>query len=723
MTDTNRFLAMFVILVIGFSSMILIRFAPSLKAQDGTPENGILFVDTVWTQAGSPYYFTGPVAVNQGVTLTIEPGTTINMNNTYLQINGTLTAIGSDSNMIQFNGGQLRFTPVSIGWNDQASTGCVVQYANLNLTSINASVGIKLDNTQLSGSVQLGDKSIISNNNFAQAVTIGNLGSFKNNQVNGSLTTSDGNTITNNNIKAGITAGDSCTISRNIVIGGIVCAGNTSVISNNNIQGGQVTGGSITDNTITSIFGTFQDMDGDTLSYYPNVYITGNVVSNNNIVNGTIKATQAVTNNVIVSGTYIGSFRVFGGWADYIENTPAISTTGSPTISGNTITGGGTYTSAFIFSSYTTLIPAIDLTSGSGKATIINNTIYSNSALAINGNCTLITNNTITGDVNGSITTISNNIIHGALNLSNGTVSVLSNGVTASISVNSTSWLIRGNNAQEIIAIQGSGYILDNNVTGSTYNGAGYLNNGTANGSGIGINIFSDATIERNIVSNKTIGIMVSNCTGTILNNTITNNGIGIAVNVTSAATKINFNNIQNNGQSVVLQQGTTINVNSTYNWWGTTELNAISQSIYDYKNDFNLGNVTFIPILTSPNPQAVPNLILPSPSPSSTPSPTPPPPSSSPSPSPSTTPNTSSTPTPPPTSQTSPTTVTPNPTPSIPEFALPAILLILALLTAFMLIKHRKTQLNNQKNNVGDITSTQPLAFQALLWLCLKRF
>jgi hypothetical protein len=696
MNDTNRFLALLVILVIGFSSMILLGFAPSLKAQDGTPENGILFVDTVWTQAGSPYYFTGPVAVNQGVTLTIEPGTTINMNNTYLQINGTLTAIGSDSNLIQFNGGQLRFTPASIGWNDQESTGCIVQYANLNLTSISASIGIKLDNSQLSSSVQLSDSSIISNNNFAQSVTTGNLCSFKNNQVNGSLTTSDGNTITNNNIQSGITAGDSCTISSNNVVGGIACTGNTSIISNNNIQGGQVTAGSITDNTITSIFSTFQDMDGDTLSYYPNVYITGNVVSNNNIVNGTIKATQAITNNVIVSGTYIGSFRVFGGWADYIENTPAISTTGSPTISGNTITGGGTYTSAFIFSSYTTLVPAIDLTSSSGTATIINNTIYSNSESAINGNCTLISNNNITGDVNGTITTISTNIVHGALNLNNGTLSILSNKVTASIYVNSTSWLIRGNDAQEIIATQGSGYILDNTVTG-TYNGLGNLNNETANGSGIGINIFGDATIERNIVSNKTIGIMISNCTGTVLNNTITNNGIAIAVNVTSTATKINFNDIQNNGQSVVLHQGTAINVNSTYNWWGTTDLNAINQSIYDYKNDFNLGNVTFIPILNSPNPHSIPNLNLPSPNPSPTPSQTPTPPPSSPSPS--TNPNTSSTPTPPPTSLTSPTTtVTSNPTPSIPEFALPAIVLTLALLTASLLIKPRKTQLNNQK-------------------------
>ena len=99
MANISRFLASFFILVIAFSSLILIGIAPSARAQNGTPENGILFADTVWTQAGSPYYFTGPVAVNQGVTLTIEPGTIINMGNTNLQVNGTST-----STYLQVNG-------------------------------------------------------------------------------------------------------------------------------------------------------------------------------------------------------------------------------------------------------------------------------------------------------------------------------------------------------------------------------------------------------------------------------------------------------------------------------------------------------------------------------------------------------------------------------------------------------------------------------------------
>jgi hypothetical protein len=45
--------------------------------------------------------------------------------------------------------------------------------------------------------------------------------------------------------------------------------------------------------------------------------------------------------------------------------------------------------------------------------------------------------------------------------------------------------------------------------------------------------------------------------------------------------------------------------VDASSNWWGTTDLLAINQSIYDFKRDFNLGVVTFTPILESPNPAA----------------------------------------------------------------------------------------------------------------------
>jgi hypothetical protein len=62
-------------------------------------------------------------------------------------------------------------------------------------------------------------------------------------------------------------------------------------------------------------------------------------------------------------------------------------------------------------------------------------------------------------------------------------------------------------------------------------------------------------------------------------------------------------NNLQGNtNYSLYLQGG---DVNATYNWWGTTNTQAINQTIYDFKYDFELGVGTFVPFLTAPNPEA----------------------------------------------------------------------------------------------------------------------
>ncbi len=57
---------------------------PVPKAQTTTTVNGILAANTTWTKTGSPYTLAGPVAVNTGVTLTIEAGASVNLNGFYL---------------------------------------------------------------------------------------------------------------------------------------------------------------------------------------------------------------------------------------------------------------------------------------------------------------------------------------------------------------------------------------------------------------------------------------------------------------------------------------------------------------------------------------------------------------------------------------------------------------------------------------------------------------
>jgi len=59
-------------------------------------------------------------------------------------------------------------------------------------------------------------------------------------------------------------------------------------------------------------------------------------------------------------------------------------------------------------------------------------------------------------------------------------------------------------------------------------------------------------------------------------------------------------NNIYGNELNVKLTGKASAQINLPNNWWGTADQSAISQIIYDYKNDFNFGTVNFTPFLTA---------------------------------------------------------------------------------------------------------------------------
>jgi len=73
---------------------------------------GIIYQDITWTVAGSPCLLTGPLAVNASVTLTIQPGVVVNLDGYYIQVNGTLVAIGTSADKIQFTNGELNFNKI-----------------------------------------------------------------------------------------------------------------------------------------------------------------------------------------------------------------------------------------------------------------------------------------------------------------------------------------------------------------------------------------------------------------------------------------------------------------------------------------------------------------------------------------------------------------------------------------------------------------------------------
>lgn len=144
---------------------------------------GIMNADTTWTKSNSPYNLTGNMAIEKGVTLTIEPGVTINLNNFYMQVNGTLIARGSRTDNIRFNGvGSIEFTASSTSWNEQTGTGCIIENANLrfgallkinraspkiNNNSIDASILIK------GGSPVITNNSVMGSSNYASIIIAG----------------------------------------------------------------------------------------------------------------------------------------------------------------------------------------------------------------------------------------------------------------------------------------------------------------------------------------------------------------------------------------------------------------------------------------------------------------------------------------------------------------------------------------------------------------------
>ncbi len=203
--------------------------------------------------------------------------------------------------------------------------------------------------------------------------------------------------------------------------------------------------------------------------------------------------------------------------------------------------------------------------------------------------------------------------------------------------------------------------------------------------------------IENNVISDSTYGIQIFSpnvgnipASLTIQNNTIIGNTVGIYVSNSYMPTIVNNNILNNlNIELATDYSGHSRGFDASNNWWGTTDQQAINQSIYDFKNDSNLGVVTFVPFLTESNPEASSNFTAMEPlseislsatptlSPSFTQSSTASPASS-----------TSKTPTP------SPTTIpTPTATPAVPEFSLLAVIpLLIGMLSVAVILGHRKT-------------------------------
>jgi hypothetical protein len=252
----------------------------------------------------------------------------------------------------------------------------------------------------------------------------------------------------------------------------------------------------------------------------------------------------------------------------------------------------------------------------------------------------VIWNCIMTGQIKaGGASTIIGNVVTGRIDVVNGSHVIYNNTVYASGLADGIDFFDSAN---------GAAVISDNVITGAWR--------------GIAVTTGSKAIIERNYIYNNSWGIVTGSSSysltagadSTILNNTLENNVGGIAV-IGKFAPSIGFNNFLNNSQFALSLTGGndgntsytwgTSNIDAIYNWWGTSNPQAINTVILDSKYNTPSGTVNYVPFLTKPNDQSMPNPRFipaaspaPSPTPTSTPSPTPYP-SSYPSPTPSQTP------------------------------------------------------------------------------------
>lgn len=487
----------------------------------------------------------------------------------------------------------------------------------------------------------------ISGSNITFGASTSGLSRFENTIINAPILGNSTVTFSNDKINNATTVGDSSLFSGCMITASLT-AGKAVTISNSDIQG-------------DISLGDFSTLTGNT--------ITGDVTTGNS---------ASITHNIISGSKYQN--QAFGGF----YYTIALTVGSQSTITGNTISGGATAVSSSVSG---------NIISGGARFTDwVGRSEDATSALTVKG-ASSVTSNAIFSNTGGyglliedGPTTVSGNSVNNSIRIA-GKAVVDGNFVIGGIQVGD----IYISAFNEIDYGSGNATVINNICSGSYYGIFSSYAGGTA-------------SIQNNLIANCTYGIkLVSNAT--IQGNTIY--GSSTAISLTGTSPLINYNNILSYGQNSVLMSSNPVNVNATYNWWGTTDIQAIGLSIHDFKYDLNLGIVNIQPILTSLNLQApsisyalqVPSL------PSVTQTPTPTSTIASTLPSPSATVTTAgSTENPNPTTAGQTAVDIPSPTKSIPEYLALTILTIMLLSTVLAvspkLRKHIKKSAKTAETN-----------------------
>jgi hypothetical protein len=154
-----------VLAVVLFACILSVGSASTVS----TSVSGLIASDTTWRLASSPYQLTGPVGVARGVTLTIQPGVTVDLVSFGIQVNGTLIAKGTSDQKITFYSNSqdvsINLAANSTSWDELTGTGCIIQNAIINANLGIGNTSAKIDSNTLTGQHLLTSGSpIISNN-------------------------------------------------------------------------------------------------------------------------------------------------------------------------------------------------------------------------------------------------------------------------------------------------------------------------------------------------------------------------------------------------------------------------------------------------------------------------------------------------------------------------------------------------------------------------------
>lgn len=365
------------------------------------------------------------------------------------------------------------------------------------------------------------------------------------------------------NSKLGIvTAGSSCVISNN-TLGSTVTVGSSSVVSGNNISGSV--------NAVQAVI-SHNAIRGE-------VDAEDSTISNNQIRNGISGSSLVITNNN-VTVPYSGS--------GSLQTRDAAIWVGGGTsiISGNILSGGGpTYD---MFGRAGLGLGAVNIVTGS---VVISGNIITGEGIWLRSDCDsiIIENNSISDKIICSYYNWDMSVSNKAESFE-----ISGNVITGQIEVITDNLSVSGNNIIGRLRFSGSGEgtasIIGNTVSG----GSSAILGGD----------YELVVVENNFVVNTDDGISLYRSSVTIQNNTVANNTRGISLN--SCTGTINYNNIENNSYSSI-SHGHPDDIDATYNWWGTTDTQTINMSIRDYKYNYDVGRVIFVPFLTEPNPKAMP--------------------------------------------------------------------------------------------------------------------